>query len=104
MSQYPCSHMKTYAEFECDRHPDLRDCADALVLYDPTFDEYGIPVRDGGPSQSILSFCPWCGVKLPNSKRDAWWEQLEAMGIDPSEDVIPEKFRSDAWWRSCDGD
>lgn len=98
--RYPCTHMQHYAEFECETHPDLSECPDALVLYDPRFDEYGIPIKDGGPSRSILSYCPWCGVSLPKSKRDAWFSALEQRGIDAWEDEIPEPYRSDAWWRN----
>lgn len=91
--------MKHYAEFECEMHPDLDDCADAIIRYNPKFDEYGIPIKDGGMSRSTLSFCPYCGVKLPESKRDEWFDRLEAMGVDPWEDDVPEAFKSDTWWR-----
>lgn len=99
MNQYPCTHMQAHAQFTCDQHEDLWDCPDAILLYNPKFEEYGIPIRDGGRSRSILAYCPWCGTKLPDSKRDAWFDALEAQGIDPWQDEVPEAFKSDAWWR-----
>jgi hypothetical protein len=53
------------------------------VAYSLVFDEYGIVVHDGGKSYVRIDFCPWCGTRLPESKRDQWFEALEAMGIDP---------------------
>ncbi len=43
---------------------------DTPIIYIKKFDEYGIKIWDGGSSSLIISFCPWCGQKLPNSKRD----------------------------------
>lgn len=38
--------------------------------------------------------------KLPESKRERWFEELEALGFnEPSEQDIPQRFLSDAWWR-----
>jgi hypothetical protein len=48
----------------------LNDGEGAAILYVEKFGEYGIPVLDGGTSYIILDFCPWCGAKLPISKRD----------------------------------
>ncbi len=69
------------------------------VRYDARFDEYWIPA---GAARQSLFFCPWCGEALPPSKRDAWFEAVEALGLDPWKDEVPEPFRSDAWWRSRD--
>ena len=32
--------------------------ADILIIYVDKFEEYGIPVRDGGTSYSLIKFCP----------------------------------------------
>ena len=32
-------------------------------------DEYGLPIQDGGTSFIKIKHCPWCGVKLPESKK-----------------------------------
>jgi hypothetical protein len=68
------------------------------VAYDARFDEYSIQVP-GGASRQLLWYCPWCGERLPRSRRDEWFDALEARGIDPIDDPIPEPFQSDAWWR-----
>lgn len=44
---------------------------DRIILYWERFGEYLIPVRDGGTSGIVIIYCPWCGAKLPPSKRDA---------------------------------
>ncbi len=72
---------------------------DNIVCYSAAVDEYGIPVHDGGNSYVEMRFCPWCGKKLPESKREMWFDTLEAMGYtDPFSDDIPEEFRTDAWY------
>ena len=66
---FPCVHIADQVTRTCDQHPDPHDCPDILVTYDPRFDEYSIPIRDSGTSGSRIRFCPWCGVRLPESKR-----------------------------------
>ena len=50
--------------------PDGEDDHDIIMNYNDVFDEYGIPVYDGGTSVILIEYCPWCGSKLPSSKRD----------------------------------
>ncbi len=96
-----CETMAFQLAQRCERHPDPFDCADNLIIYIPKFDEYGIIIHDGGSSFSHIRFCPWCGTRLPESKRDRWFEELEAKGFDdPSEQDIPEEYRTGAWYRS----
>jgi hypothetical protein len=62
----------------------LTDGEGASILYSPKFNEYGISVLDGpghsaGDSFIVLDFCPWCGTKLPPSKRDEYFNRLEAI-------------------------
>ena len=64
------------------------------VHYDSRFDTYWI---SAGSAQQCLFYCPWCGEKLPASKRDAWFDAVEALGLDPWEGEVPEEFQSDAW-------
>ncbi len=86
----------------CARHVDPADCPDALVAYSEAYDEYGIRVHDGGSSVVNIRFCPWCGAKLPASRRDEWFEKLEALGVsDPAEQDIPIEFTTDAWYRGA---
>ena len=79
----PAGHM--------DRHPQ-NDWQS--VRWNARFDEYWIPA---GGSRQCLFYCPWCGEKLPPSQRDRWFDELEAMGLDPLADDIPESYRSAAW-------
>ncbi|HEX8214122.1 MAG TPA: hypothetical protein VF582_01475 [Allosphingosinicella sp.] len=50
-----------------------------------------------GSAKQQLFYCPWCGERLPPSQRDRWFEELEALGIDPGSDAIPEDYQSGAW-------
>jgi hypothetical protein len=53
----------------------LNDGERAAIIFNEKFREYGIPVLDGGTSYITLDFCPWCGTKLPESKRDAYFDE-----------------------------
>ena len=100
VSNYSCVHMAHYAEFHCEQHPNPKDCHDAIIQYDEVFDEYSIPHGDG-TSQMIINNCPWCGTKLPESKRDLWFDTLESIGYDdPWEQNIPQKYKSKLWRQS----
>ena len=98
-TEFPCIHMAYYVTHRCQPHPEPHDCPDALVTYTAAFDEYAIPVRDGGKSGVLIRFCPWCGIRLPESKRRRWFEELEALGFDdPLIQGIPERYHSSAWY------
>ena len=100
MERHCCDEMRRQIAWHCSDHADPFECPDALVRYSDRFDEYGLIIHDGGTSVSAIHFCPWCGGKLPASKRDRWSKELEALDFnDPGEQEIPEHFLSDAWWR-----
>ena len=93
-----CGAMTAALAFACDQHDDPFACADAHIVYHEPFDEYGIPVHDGGASYVLIRHCPWCGASLPDSQRDRWFDELEAKGIEPEDrDNIPPEFLSSAW-------
>ena len=48
----------------------------------------------------VISFCPWCGAKLPNSLRDKWFDIVfDDLGFDaPDSPGIPSEMHSDEWW------
>lgn len=93
--------MKRQFNMVCPLHEERWECSDKLVCYSPKFDEYGLVVHDGGSSSVRIEYCPWCGTKLPESKRDRWFDELERMGFnDPTDGNIPERYRSDEWYRS----
>ena len=97
-NSFPCVHIAEQLTHTCSKHPDLRECPDVLILYEPRFDEYSIPIRDGGLSGRCIRFCPWCGVRLPDSKRDRWFQELESLGYDdPFAQDIPEEYDSGKW-------
>ena len=61
------------------------DWEDKTIHYEPRFEEYGIPIPDGGQSEIVIRFCPWCGKALPPSRRNAWFDAIEAMGLEPGD-------------------
>jgi len=81
----------------CDVHSSDDDCTDRLISYIAKFDEYGIIIRDGGTASATIAFCPWCGTRLPESKRDRWFDELDAKGIDPNGNDVPPEYESAAW-------
>jgi hypothetical protein len=91
--------MKEALEFECEQHVDRFECPDALISYYDRFDEYGLIVHDGGHSVIRISYCPWCGMELPESKRERWFNELKALGYDdPVNQDIPAQYRSNRWY------
>lgn len=75
--------------------------SDDIMYYAIKFDEYGIVIHDSGTSYITIQFCPWCGKKLPDSKRSLWFDELEKLGIeDPTEEEIPKEFKTDEWWQN----
>ncbi|MCB0337182.1 MAG: hypothetical protein KDD62_12780 [Bdellovibrionales bacterium] len=74
---------------------------DSLISYLAKFDEYGLIIHDGGSAVRSIQFCPFCGTKLPASRREQWFLELEKLGItEPDDDRMPEEFKSDKWYRS----
>lgn len=66
--------------------------------YTPKLREFGVRILDGGSSQRIVAYCPWCGQKLPASLRDEWFDGLERLGVDPYGDEIPAEFTDERWY------
>ncbi|MEV4562134.1 hypothetical protein AB0K12_00030 [Nonomuraea sp. NPDC049419] len=98
LAEHCCEPMARQTTRECDQH--ASDCPDILVEFDERFVEYGLRVHDGGSSSVLISFCPWCGTRLPESQRDRWFDALEALGVDPGDDEIPAEFQDGRWLRS----
>ncbi|WP_120495767.1 hypothetical protein [Kiloniella sp. EL199] len=98
MKKHCCDAMTQYLSLTCKDHNDPFECPDVLISYSDRFEEYGLIIHDGGASSISIDFCPWCGTKLPDSKRDLWFDTLEALGFDdPGEQDIPESFNSNKW-------
>ena len=75
-----------------------------IIFYSKRFDEYMIPILLGDCTSGIcITYCPWCGTKLPESKRQRWFDELEKMGIEFSlfdTEQIPPSYLSDDWWKN----
>ena len=96
--EHCCAAMRMALDHTCDHHPTPFDCPDTVLVYSEPFNEYGIPVRDGGAPYLTLAYCPWCGAGLPVSRRDAWFDEIDRLGLSdaPFEDIA-EKFLTSAW-------
>lgn len=95
MSKHCCKDIQNRSTLNCDLHSDEYECPDVLISYIEKFDEYGIIIHDGGSSSISIDYCPFCGTKLPESKRDMWFDELEVLGYDDSsEEDIPDKYKS----------
>ncbi|MBB1243091.1 hypothetical protein GL263_05850 [Streptomyces durbertensis] len=89
--------MAGVVESRCAAHPD--GCPDRAGLFEPRFAENLLPVPDGGSSGLVIDFCPWCGARPPESRRDGWFDELERLGLDPDVDAPPAEYTDDRWWR-----
>jgi len=87
--------------------------------YSPIFRSYSIDVidwwipveeiqitKDLVAAEQNITYCPWCGAKLPENLRDKYFEILEnEYGLDvdifdiKNNPNIPEEFKSDEWWK-----
>ena len=78
------------------------------IKYIPRLREYYIPLIEFGVETRVkqgICYCPWCGVKLPESVRDQYFDILETeYGIELNLDMheqegFPEEFKTDEWWK-----
>jgi hypothetical protein len=104
MTKYCCDMMTEQIEGHPARGRQRYHDPDVLIQYEPKFDEYGIIVHDGGESCVGIQFCPWCGTRLPESKRDLWFDTLERLGLDPLYSDIPIEYQSEEWWTKLGDD
>lgn len=102
LENHCCERMDSQTGRMCDDHEDPYSCPDYVISYIEKFDEYGLIIHDGGRSSYRISYCPFCGSKLPESKRDRWYDELEALGFDdPNDDEgIPEKYKTSVWYEN----
>lgn len=85
--------------FCCDEMARCALDADVALQYIPRFREFGIFITDGGTAIQQIAYCPWCGLKLPKSLRDEWFDAIWDMGLEPESAQIPDEFQSDQWWK-----
>jgi len=98
VADFPCVHMAYEASRVCESHANKSGCPDMAIIYDARFDEYSIGPRGGGGDYVLISFCPFCGVVLPKSKRDRYFDELERLRLDIDDD-LPEAYLDDSWWK-----
>jgi hypothetical protein len=95
MRAHCCDQMRTHVEAVTE--PPALATSDRPVVYDAVFDEYCLP---HGPALAtpLITFCPWCGATLPESKRDRWFAELQRCGHGPDDPDLDDRFRTDTWW------
>ncbi len=70
------------------------------VVYIASYRKYAIQVNR--QKFEKIDYCPWCGIKLPESLQNQYFEELKKLGIyDPVKEIekIPDEFKDDTWWR-----
>ena len=74
----------------------LRGSTDKRIYWSPVFNEYGLICQ---PSAEILQIhhCAFCGSRLPESRRDEWFERLEKEGWKIWGDPIQSELLSHDW-------
>jgi hypothetical protein len=83
----------------CDEMSAHLDAGELYFSYIPKFREYGIHYREEfGGGRQVVRHCPWCGKKLPPPNREAWFDEIDKLGLDPDGD-LPKQFLTDEWWR-----
>ena len=96
-----CDDMRAQIDHTCLEHPKPGQCPDQVVAYTPKFDEYGLWIRTGrsqqGESYLMIQFCPWCGARLPASRRDDWFDRLARMGVGDARQA-PASMATYGWW------
>ena len=76
-----CPTMAGQLELSCSWHPDLVDCADAIIVRSGD-GSFRFPLRDGSTSFLLANFCPWCGTRLlqaSNLASKAIWAKQTAV-------------------------
>lgn len=64
-----CAAMAVALTHRCPDHATVFECPDALIYYAAPAGAYGMLIHDGGTAYRTITFCPWCGAKLPSAKR-----------------------------------
>jgi hypothetical protein len=69
MKVHCCEMLREQVTYRCDQHPNPFDCADNLIVYRESSDDYGLIVHDGGESVVTIKFCPWCAADLESTRK-----------------------------------
>ena len=68
------------------------------IVYTPYTRTYAM-VSIGDWYMSVITYCPYCGKKLPVDLYEKRLEIIEKEFPEFSENEIPEEFKTDEWWR-----
>ena len=83
----------------CEMMRTVLETHESALSYRPSVREYTIAYTSDGSLQAI-DYCPFCGVRLPESLYDEWIARLEELGVEPFSDDVPPEMQDDRWWRS----
>ena len=93
------------ADHCCKEMTDHVASEEQAIHYNPHFREYGVLdtlERSQSIAMDLIAYCPWCGAKLPEPLRDAWFDRLDELGIEePDDPAVPEEMFTDTWWRKA---
>jgi hypothetical protein len=95
MRDHCCDQMRSHVKGVTE--PPALVASHLPVVYDAVFDEYALH-HDDGPARPPISYCPWCGAALPESKRERWFAELRRRGNRPDDPDLDDRYRSDRWW------
>ena len=85
----------------CERMDFFLEEEKVAIYYDLCCRKYYIRLYTSNGLQGIF-YCPWCGQKLPQDLHDLYYATLDEMGYEPHDENIPEKYKTDEWWRERD--
>jgi hypothetical protein len=101
MRNHCCEAMRTHLQTILE--PSQEPVTDRPVLYDAVFDEYRLVTADQVADRTAIGWCPFCGTRLPPSKRDLWFAELDRLGLTPDDPALPANLRTDGWWERSPG-
>jgi hypothetical protein len=70
-----------------------------LFVYDRKTRAYGVVINENPQNQFFLSYCPWCGVKLPTDLADEYFDAVRDPKTGKVLDQLPPEFHTDEWWK-----
>lgn len=93
-----CDAMRAALDFEGAERETPFDTLGSALVYNAVFDEFGVILRDADAQYVLIAHCPWCGGALPKSRRDDWFDALEALGFDdPNLQEPPAAYLGPDW-------
>lgn len=96
-----CDPMRAALGVACAERETPFDCLDCALVYNAVFDEVGLILRSADAQYQLIAHCPWCAAALPPSRREDWFDALEAEGFDdPNLQEIPAAYLCADWRRA----